>query len=237
MTEEIGSPLVAAADAEATDPYCLRPGEAAALLAGHPWRRFAALGDSVAEGVGEPVPGYRRLGWVGRVAEALAVHRADLAYLNLGARDLRAAQVRERQLAAALAFAPDLALIACGANDALRPRYDPDRVRREVTAMVRALQEHGAEVLTVSLFVLSSYPHSRHGLRPPLAGRLRRLAGDTRALAAELGTIHIALDGHPAETDPSLYSGDGIHGNDRSHAIAAAEAVRRLGAHLGNRWP
>lgn len=231
-------PLPAAAvDAEATDPYCLRPGEGAALLAGHPWRRFTALGDSVAEGVGEPVPGYRRLGWVDRLAQALAVHRADLAYLNLGARDLRAAQVRERQLAAALAFAPDLALIACGANDALRPRYDPDLVRREVTAMVRALQQHGADVLTVSLFVLSSYPHSRHGLRPPLAGRLRRLAGDAHALAEELGTVHIALDGHPAETDPSLYSGDGIHGNDRSHAIAAAEAVRRLGAHLGNRWP
>lgn len=88
-------------------------------------------------------------------------------------RDLRAAQVRERQLAEALAFAPDLALITCGANDALRPRYDPTAVRRKVTAMVRGLQEirglqeSGAEVLTVSLFVLSSYPHSPHGLRPP----------------------------------------------------------------------
>ncbi|HET8658494.1 MAG TPA: SGNH/GDSL hydrolase family protein [Micromonosporaceae bacterium] len=228
---------MAAAGAEAADPYCLRPGEAAALLAGHPWRRFAVLGDSVAQGVGEPVPGYRRLGWADRLALALAVPRPDLAYLNLGARDLRAAQVRQRQLAAALAFAPDLALVACGANDALRPRYDRDLVRREVTAMVGALRERGADVLTVSLFVLSSYPDRPHGLRPPLAGRLRRLAGDARALADELGTIHIDLAGHPAETDPSLYSGDGIHGNDRSHAIAAAEAVRRLGAHLGNRWP
>jgi len=224
-------------DAEVVDPYCLRLREAAALLAGHPWRRFAVLGDSVAQGVGEPVPGYRRLGWADRLAGALAAHRPDLAYLNLGERDLRAAQVRERQLAAALAFAPDLALIACGANDALRPRYDPTVVRREVTAMVRALHERGAEVLTVSLFVLSGYPRRPHGLRPPLAGRLRRLAEDARVLAGELGTVHIDLAGHPAETDPSLYSGDGIHGNDRSHAIAAAEAVRRLGAYLGNRWP
>jgi hypothetical protein len=42
---------------EATDPYCLRPGEARALPARHPWRRFAVLGDSIAQGVSEPVPG------------------------------------------------------------------------------------------------------------------------------------------------------------------------------------
>jgi len=41
-----------AATVEATDPYCLRDGEAAALLAGHPWRRFAVVGDSVAAGIG-----------------------------------------------------------------------------------------------------------------------------------------------------------------------------------------
>ncbi len=46
---------------EATDPYTLRDGEAAALLAGHPWRRFVVLGDSVAEGCCEPVDGYSRL--------------------------------------------------------------------------------------------------------------------------------------------------------------------------------
>ena len=66
---------------EAADPYCLRPGEAATLLAGHPWRRFAVLGDSIAEGVGDPVPGYEHLGWADRVAAALRQHRPDLAVL------------------------------------------------------------------------------------------------------------------------------------------------------------
>jgi hypothetical protein len=40
--------------AEAADSFCLRPGEAASLLDGHPRRRFAVLGDSVVEG-GEPL--------------------------------------------------------------------------------------------------------------------------------------------------------------------------------------
>ena len=50
-----------ASTVEAADPYCLRAGEAKALLAGHPWRRFAVLGDSVASGVGDPIDGYAAL--------------------------------------------------------------------------------------------------------------------------------------------------------------------------------
>ena len=54
----------------------------------------------------------------------------------------------------------------------------------------------------------------------------------TGAIAAELGTLHVNLTAHPACTDPTLYSSDGRHGNSRSDAIALAEVVRLLGAHL-----
>src|SRR5204863_61770 len=50
------------------DPFRLRPGEAERLLDGHPWTRFAVLGDSIAEGVGDAVDGYGDLGWADRVA-------------------------------------------------------------------------------------------------------------------------------------------------------------------------
>src|SRR5262249_2953846 len=93
---------------EAADPYCLRPGEAEKLLAGHPWRRFAVLGDSVAEGAGEPAPGYADEPWCDRIAAALRAHQPDLAYLNLGVGNTSAAQVRATQLPTALVFAPDL---------------------------------------------------------------------------------------------------------------------------------
>src|SRR5215470_4382308 len=49
--------LAYAESREAADPWCLADGEASRLLAGHPWRRFAVLGDSVAEGVFEPTEG------------------------------------------------------------------------------------------------------------------------------------------------------------------------------------
>ena len=56
---------------EALDEYCLAEGESAKLLTGHPWRRFVVLGDSVAEGLCEPVPGYSELQWADRLAAEL----------------------------------------------------------------------------------------------------------------------------------------------------------------------
>src|SRR4051794_4392426 len=98
---------LAAADAgspEERDPHCLRPGEARRLLGGHPWRRFVAIGDSLVEGVGDAVPGYRDLSFTDRLAAELgaATPAGSLDYLNLGRSDLRMAQVREQQLAPAL---------------------------------------------------------------------------------------------------------------------------------------
>jgi hypothetical protein len=40
---------------EAADPHCLTLGTAGALLAEAPWRRLVVVGDSIAQGVREPV--------------------------------------------------------------------------------------------------------------------------------------------------------------------------------------
>ena len=217
---------------EAGDPCCLRAGEATALLAGHPWRRFAALGDSVVEGLGDPVAGYVNLPWVDRIAAELRAVCPDVDYLNLGRRNLRAAQIRAEQVIPAVAYRPDLVLVACGANDALLPGYRPEAVDAELHAVLSALRATGADVLTVGLFDLGNCPAVQERFRPALARRMRTFARHTRDLADLLGCVHIDLGGHPAVRDASLYSSDGLHGNGRSHAISAAIGVRRIGAHL-----
>ena len=217
------------------DPYCLRPGEARELLAGHPWRRFVVIGDSVAEGVVEPVPGYPQTAWADRVAAELAAVCPELAYRNLGRRDLRARQVRETQLAEAIKFGPDLALVTCGAIDALRATYDPDAVDREVAAMITELRAAGADVITLGLFDISHSPALEEWARPGIRRRYATLVAHLAALSEQLGTIHIDLFNHPVNDDPSTYSSDGRHGNARSHAIAAAEAIRRLGKEVRSR--
>jgi lysophospholipase L1-like esterase len=220
--------------AEAADPYCLRTGEAESLLAGHPWHRFAALGDSIAEGVGDPLPGYHPLPFVDRLAAELARVQPDLAYLNLGRRSLRAHEVRALQLAPALAFEPDLALVVCGANDALRPGYETRAadVDRDLAAMVSALQERGALVITVSIFVRPCYPSLPAWLTPTPTERMSALGRRTNAVAAALGTVHVDLAEHPTAGESESTSRDGLHGNGRAQAIAAAETIRHLGARL-----
>jgi len=223
--------------AESEDPYCLRRGESARLLAGHPWRRFVVLGDSVAEGLAEPVPGYSEVQLADRIARELSATAPGLDYLNLGHRGLRTREIRAGQLGPALEFRPDLALVVCGGNDAFPATYKPDAVDAELRAMVTALQGAGADVITVGLYnvAYSPSPAIADWLRPGLRTRFETLSAHTAAIAAELGTLHLNLTAHPAVTDPDMYSSDGRHGNARSDAIAVAEAVRLLGAHLAAR--
>ena len=225
--------------AEAADPHCLRSGEAAGLLRGHPWRRFAVLGDSVAAGVTEPQAGYHPLPWCDRVYAELVATAPEVAYLNLGRRDLRAADVRRDQLAPVLAFRPDLAMVLCGPNDAMQPGYErrADAVDADIAAIVTALRSAGADVVTVSLFVMRAYPGLPSWLGPAFARRMRELGRRTSRLAAASGALHVDLADHPALEDGPLTASDGLHGDGRSQALAAAETVRRLGAHLGSPYP
>ncbi len=217
---------------EAEDPFCLRPNESAALVGGHPWKRFAVLGDSVAQGLGDPVPGYPNLPWCDRIAHELRLYQPDLSYFNQGRRDLKAGEVLATQLGKGLAFAPDLALVVAGGNDAMRSSYDPDLVNETLAAIIRPLQEIGADIITVSIFDITYAPAFPDKAREPVRARMLRFAEHTAALAARLGTIHVYCTGHPAERDPAMYSEDGMHANMRCHQICAALALRRLGNHL-----
>lgn len=133
----------AAYPAEAADPHCLAEGEGAELLRGAPWRRFAVVGDSLAEGLGDPQRGYRTGSWADRTAEALLTAAPDAVHTNLGMRGLTTAQVRERQADRAAAFAPDLVAVVCGGNDLLLPGFSPAVVAREMDLLFGRLAAPG----------------------------------------------------------------------------------------------
>jgi lysophospholipase L1-like esterase len=206
--------------------------ELASLLRGAPWRRLAVLGDSIAEGVREPHPGYLDLSWIDRIAEPLRAAAPGLTVMNLGVRDLLAGEVRERQLAPALSFRPDLAIVAAGGNDALRRSFAPEDVERELDAIVGELRATGADVLMIELLDIVA-----SGLVPaeyagPLDERMRALAAVTGAVASRHGALLVEMRGHPASADPDMYASDRLHLNARGHAIVATEAVRVLSSAL-----
>ncbi|ONH29743.1 GDSL-type esterase/lipase family protein [Pseudofrankia asymbiotica] len=240
---------------ERTDPDCLTPAEEAALLRAAPWRRLVVLGDSIAAGVREPRAGYRDLCFADRLAAALAdgrkaprdrPHRSgepgdarhldylNLDYLNLGVPWACLTDVRDGQLPAALRFEPDLALIAAGGNDTLRPDYDPDRAWRELLDIALPLADRGVLVVTIGLFDLA-----RSGLVSPrtgatMASRLDRLDVITAAVAAQVGGLHVDTHHHPRAADPAIFASDRVHANAAGHAIASAAIIRTLAARLGD---
>ncbi len=200
--------------------------EAGALLAGRAWKRFAGIGDSTVQGVWEPVPGYPDEPWVDTLLRWLRHGSPDLAVLNLGRRGLLTAEVRATQLAPALEFGPDLAVVSAGGNDMYRREFDADAVAADLSAMVGALRRTGCDVLTVGLFDIT-----RSGLVPEkyaarLGANIHRLSDLTAAVAAEHGAWFVNLTAHPAGADPSIYHSDLVHLNARGHAIAAAETLR-----------
>ena len=84
--------------------------------------------------------------WADRLASRIAAQQGSLLYANLAVRGRTARQIREQQLAPALAMQPDLATVSAGTNDVLRRRFDPAAFGADVEAMQTALVKQGAVV-------------------------------------------------------------------------------------------
>jgi lysophospholipase L1-like esterase len=169
------------------------------------------------------VPGYRHLGWADRVAERLGAE-----YLNLGRRDLLAAEVRDTQLDRALGFAPDLAAVVCGGNDLMRRDHDPAAVEKVLDGLVGALRAKGSDVIMFAPFDMSQtelLPDEHRARWRSLIDRMSELAV---TVARRHGALVVDCREHSAGADPGIYSGDRIHLNARGQAICAAETLRAL---------
>jgi lysophospholipase L1-like esterase len=203
----------------------LRAGE---LLANAPWKRFAVLGDSAAAGIREVVDGYPDKSWFDWIAECLSLAQPELAARNFARKGALTREVRSEQLAPALAFRPDLAVVLCGGNDLLRGSFGG--VAEEYDAIVGELGNHGANVVTMSLFDITRTALVPERLVPSLRQGLDRLAATVRGVAERHGCVHLDFGVHPSSAEASIYASDGQHLTTRGQAVVAAELVCRLGA-------
>ncbi|MCX6442922.1 MAG: SGNH/GDSL hydrolase family protein [Actinobacteria bacterium] len=109
---------------------------------------FAILGDSAASGVGDSDKNGVTKGW----GYYLAKHFQDpLVYINFSRPGAQSAEVLEDQLPKALMFKPDIAAVIVGGNDALRNRFDPNKLHQNLRATISELKKSGAEVLLLQL--------------------------------------------------------------------------------------
>lgn len=214
---------------EADDPSCLTEAEARKLVAESPWRRLVVIGDGAAKCAGQPVAGFGCKPWADRVADVLRTVCPGLAYINLGRRDLLAADVRARQVAKALALKPTLAVIACGGTDVLGDSFDAYAVEIELSRMIGPLRDTGCAVLTMGVPDMSSSEPALAQRRAEVRYRVRLLAERTEAISLRHGAHYVDLARRPVSPGPSPWSSNAPYLNGRGHAIAAAAVIQSLG--------
>ncbi|HWG28211.1 SGNH/GDSL hydrolase family protein [Actinospica sp.] len=195
-------------------------------------RTFVAVGDSFTEGLADdPGDGVYR-GWADLVARRLAALEPDLTYANLAVRGKLIGQIVADQLDLAAAMRPDLASIAGGLNDAMRPGCDVEAVC--------ALIEKCAQVLSESSGRLVMFRAIDFTKRMPSARRFQAKADLINAFvdqtAEKYGAAVVDLHSARVFDDPRLWAVDRIHLNDEGHRRVAEAVLEALGHEPAFGW-
>lgn len=191
--------------------------------------RFVALGDSLTEGVGDPVEGGRR-GWAALLAEGLGADagpgegpgvgvgvRPGVEFVNLAVSGAQTRDVLDRQLSAALELRPDVASVVIGVNDTLRCTFDIHAVTARLDAVYGALRERGAVLLTACLPDPGAMLGLPGALARPLARRQRAVNTVVHALSERHGAVHLHASEGAWLTDRAMWSADRLHPGERGH--------------------
>ncbi|MGW0997358.1 SGNH/GDSL hydrolase family protein [Streptomyces sp. NPDC002523] len=178
--------------------------------------RFVALGDSLTEGVGDPVgDGWR--GWAALLAGGLAAGTGQAEFTNLAVSGAQTLDVLERQAPAALELRPDLASVVIGVNDTLRNTYDIHAVAARLDRVYASFTAQGTTLLTACLPDPGAMLRLPAALARPLARRQRAVNAVVHALSDRYGAIHLHASEGVWLTDRALWSADRLHPGERGH--------------------
>ncbi|AYF96831.1 glycosyltransferase [Protaetiibacter intestinalis] len=190
--------------------------------------RFAALGDSLTEGLcdtSRQAPGEYR-GWTDRLALLLAHaegRREPLHYGNLAVRSRRVGDVLTEQLPRARELGADFVTVLIGANDLVRVGAPTLRLAAELADGVDALRAGGAEVLLVAPFA------PPRGYLRALDDRALVFARELRRRARESGALFLDPAQQLDLADPRMWAGDRVHLSSRGHRMLSYLAAEALG--------
>jgi lysophospholipase L1-like esterase len=185
--------------------------------------RFAALGDSLTAGLGDPAPGGGWRGWAALLAEGLTAGPRDATLLNVSSSGALTTDVAGRQLAEARLVRPHLASVLVGVNDTLRGSYDIQGIAQRLHTVLGTLRADGTVVLTACLPDPGQMLGLPEALARPLARRMGAVNAVVHALSERHGAIHVHLAGPSWVTDRALWSVDRLHPSELGHRLIARE--------------
>jgi len=190
-------------------------------------RTLVALGDSTTVGIGDPLPDRTWRGFGPLLADA--VSGADrVRYANLSATGARIADVRSRQLPAALQMRPDAAVLVAGMNDTLRSDFDPAQLYADLDHVVGSLRALGTVVLTARYHDHSKVFRLPGPLRRALVQRIRQLNEVTDAVVARHAIGCLDLDRVPGAYERATWSVDRLHPSELGHRMLARGFAKLL---------
>lgn len=188
--------------------------------------RFVALGDSLTEGVGDPVgDGWR--GWAALLATGLGP--ADcVEFHNLAVSGARTLDVLHQQTPRALALRPDLVSVVIGVNDTLRCSYDIHSLAAGLSRVYAAFAAQGTALVTACLPDPGAMLRLPGALARPLARRQRSVNTVVHALSERYDALHVHLTERQWLADRAMWSADRLHPGERGHRLLAGRAYRLL---------
>ncbi len=196
-----------------------------------PFGSFVALGDSFTEGIGDPHPDGTYRGWADRFARYLAAASPGLTYANLAVRGKLLGQVIDEQVPAAARLRPDLASIAAGGNDLLRPGADPDALAASFERAVAALRAAGSTVMLFTGFDPDGFPVIRL-----VRGKVAAYNAQLRQIAQRHGCLHVDLWSMRVLADPREWCPDRLHLSPDGHRRVALRACEVAGVPTPADW-
>lgn len=197
-----------------------------------PVRSFVAIGDSFTEGVADDRGDGVYRGWADLVALRLARLEPDLRYANLAVRGRLIGRIARDQLEPAAAMRADLASVAGGLNDAMRPGCDMDEVCAQIERCARVLAACSGRVVMFKVMDFTFRMPSARRFQPR-ADRINELVDQ---LAEKYGVVTVDLHSARVFDDPRLWAADRIHLTGEGHRRVAEAVLEALGHRASFDW-
>lgn len=190
--------------------------------------QFIALGDSLTEGLSDKYPDGTYRGWADRVADEMAKHDSNFRYANLAVRGKLLEQVVADQLKAALPWMnPNETLVTfhAGANNVLRPKFEPEKVFETYENAVAAISETGAKTL---LFTVREVSNPQTKTQRYWNQRFGPFNDNVKRVAQQFGATVMDANSKDVFGDPRMLAADRLHLSAEGHRRVAAAVLHAI---------
>jgi len=200
------------------------------------YTRFIALGDSMTEGMTDEVIDGKFRGWADRVADVIAKSNPSFTYMNLAIRGKLLKQVVDDQIPEALKYIEGkqtLVSFHAGANDVLRPNYNPAISFAEYERGVKKLTDAGA---TVMLFTVVDKVDGKGKTAELWHQRFSNFNENVRMVAIKYPSILFEAKKAEFLNDRRFLAFDRLHMNPEGHRRLANAVLEGLGYEFDENW-